>query len=148
MNEKEKNDVYYVCCLIEFIGRQTKNKRSEIVKKIGKDGLQYLYKTAEVNHCLTFEEVSDEIIKKYKIEDGNYDTISTCKYTVPTFMSIGKDYMRLIEDVQENNNIIDTIYNVFTSFISEEISDFNTSTYYSSREYLKESYKAGYLLED
>lgn len=55
MNENEKNDVYYVCCLIEFIGRQTKNKRSDIVKKIGKEGLQYLYKTAEVNHCLTFE---------------------------------------------------------------------------------------------
>lgn len=75
MNEKEKNDVYYVCCLIEFIGRQTKNKRSEVVKKIGKEGLQYLYKTAEVNHCLTFEQVSDEVIEKYNIHQGEYDTV-------------------------------------------------------------------------
>ena len=148
MNEKEKNDVYYVCCLIEFIGRQTKNKRSEVVKKIGKEGLQYLYKTAEVNHCLTFEQVSDEVIEKYSIPQGEYDTISTCKYTVPSFMAIGKDYRRLVEDVQCENTIVDTIYNVFTSFISDAISNFNTSTYYSSREYLSESYKAGYLLED
>lgn len=148
MNEKEKNDVYYVCCLIEFIGRQTKNKRSEVVKKIGKEGLQYLYKTAEVNHCLTFEQVSDEVIEKYNIHQGEYDTVSTCKYTVPSFMAIGKDYRRLVEDVQGKNTIVDTIYNVFTSFISDAISNFNTSTYYSSREYLSESYKAGYLLED
>lgn len=63
-------------------------------------------------------------------------------------MAIGKDYRRLVEDVQGENTIVDTIYNVFTSFISDAISNFNTSTYYSSREYLSESYKAGYLLED
>lgn len=148
MNEKEKNDVLYVCCLIEFIGRQTKNKRSDIVKKLKLDGIKYLYNTAEVNHCLTFEEVCYEITEKYEIKEGTFDSVKNCKYEVPAFMAIGKDYFRLIEDIIENNNIVETIYNVFVSFISDEISNFNSSTFYSSREYLKESYKAGYLLED
>lgn len=148
MTYKEKNDVYYVCCLIEYIARETKNRRKTIVEMIGKDGLQYLYETAEVNHCLTFEEVSDEVINKYEIKEANYDTVAECKYTVPTFMAIGKNYSRLVEDIIEDRNIVDAIYNVFTSFISDEISNFNSSTYYSSREYLRESYKAGYLLED
>lgn len=147
MNEIEKNDVYYVCCLIEFIGRTTKNKRSVIVEKLGIDGIKYLYENAQVNHCLTFEEVSDEIISKYKIEQGDFDSVGNCKYEVPTFMAIGKDYSRLVEDVLIEGNIEKTIYEVFTSFISDEISNFNTSVFYSSREYLAESYKAGFLLD-
>lgn len=66
-------------------------------------------------------------------------------------MAIGKDYKRLVEDIvegEDEQSIIDAIYKVFASFISDEISNFNSSTYYSSREYLKESFLAGYLLED
>ncbi|WP_125005709.1 DUF3990 domain-containing protein [Clostridium tagluense] len=36
---------------------------------------------------------------------------------------------------------------VFQSFISDEISDFNISVYYSNPEYLKYSYLEGKLLE-
>lgn len=147
MNEIEKNDIYYVCCLIEFIGRLSRNRRCDIAKKLGLDGIKYLYDTAQVNHCLTFEQVASEIIEKYEIQNGKFDTVSECKYEVPTFMAIGKDYKRLVEDIVEDNNIVKSIYNVFTSFISDEISNFNSSTFYSSREYLAESYKAGYLLD-
>ena len=147
MNDIEKNDVYYTCCLIEFIGRSTKNKRSKIVKQIGIEGIEYIYNNAQVLHCLTFEEVNDEIVAKYNIEQGDFDSVGDCKYEVPTFMAIGKDYCRMVEDVLNNNNIIQTIYNVFISFISDEISNFNTSVFYSSREYLAESYKAGKLLD-
>lgn len=147
MNDIEKNDVYYTCCLIEFIGRETKNKRSKIAEQIGLEGIEYIYKNAQVLHCLTFEEVSAEINTKYNIELGSFDSVGNCKYEVPTFMAIGKDYCRLVEDVLVDNNIVKTIYNVFTSFISDEISNFNTSVFYSSREYLAESYKAGKLLD-
>ncbi|SDP77654.1 hypothetical protein SAMN04488529_11672 [Clostridium gasigenes] len=70
-----------------------------------------------------------------------------CKYNVPSFQAIGKEYQRLIIDVSsEKSNIVDMIYEVFQSFISEEISDFNSSVYYSSPEYLKHSYLEGKLL--
>lgn len=147
MNDKEKNDVYYVCSLIEYIGRATKNKRKDVISKIGKEGIDKIFNLAEVYHCITFEEVSDEIIKEYDIKEGDFDNVSECKYEVPTFMAIGKVYMRIIEDALGNMKISEVIFDVFNSFISEEISNFNASTFYSSREYLFESYKAGYLLE-
>ena len=38
------------------------------------------------------------------------------------------------------------IIDVFSSFISDEISDFNSSVYYSNPDYLRCSYKEGILL--
>lgn len=39
MTAKERNDFFYVCSLIEYIARETKNKRGVIVKALGKDGI-------------------------------------------------------------------------------------------------------------
>jgi len=66
---------------------------------------------------------------------------------VPSFQAIGKEYQRLIIDVSsEQDNIVDVLYTVFQSFISDEISDLNSSVYYSPPEYLKYSYLEGKLL--
>ncbi|WP_459479105.1 hypothetical protein [Clostridium saccharoperbutylacetonicum] len=147
MNEIQKNDLFYVCSLIEFMGRKTKNRRSTIVKIIGKKELKRQLELAEVNHCLSFEEVSDEIIEEFNIKEGSFDSVGLCKYAVPSVQAIGKEYQRLIIDVlSEENNVIDVLYSVFESFISDEISDFNSSVYYSSPEYLKYSYLEGKLL--
>lgn len=61
MTEKEKNDMFYVCSLIEFTARRTKNRRRVIVEALGKKGIEKQLHDAEVNHCLSFEQVSDEI---------------------------------------------------------------------------------------
>lgn len=37
MTEREKNDFFYVCSLIEFIARRTKNKRGVITQALGKE---------------------------------------------------------------------------------------------------------------
>ena len=42
---------------------------------------------------------------------------------------------------------VQTIKDVFSSFISDEISNFNSSVYYSNPDYLKHSYLQGELLE-
>lgn len=76
MTEKERNDYFYVCSLIEYIARETLNHRSDIVKTIGKEGIEKLLHDAEVDHCLSFEQVSDEIISYYGIEQGSFDTIT------------------------------------------------------------------------
>jgi hypothetical protein len=147
MNDIEKNNLFYVCSLIEYIGRKTKNRRSTIVKILGKKELKRQLELSEVNHCLSFEEVSDEIIEEFNIKEGDFDSVGLCKYAVPSFQAIGKEYQRLIIDVlSEENNIINVLYSVFESFISDEISDFNSSVYYSSPEYLKYSYLEGKLL--
>ena len=43
MTEKERNDYFYVCSLIEYIARETLNHRSDIVKTIGKEGIEDKY---------------------------------------------------------------------------------------------------------
>lgn len=146
MSSSEKNDLLYLCSLIEYIGRVTKNRRGDVVKKIGIDNLRHLYDVASVNHCLTFEQVGDEVINDYNITNGTFDTISNCKEKVPSFISIAGDYKRLIMNVN-NGDIIETLYNVFTSFISDEISNFDSDLYYQNDSYLMECYKAGYILD-
>lgn len=147
MSKEEKNNLVYVCSLIEYIARVTKNRVSDIIKLLGKKEIERQLDLAEVNHSLSFEQVADEIIEEFDIKQGNFDSVGNCKYKVPSHIAIGKDYQRLIEDVIDSKSIVDTLYEVMTSFISEDISNYNSSLYYSSREYLKACYEAGMILD-
>ena len=147
MTEKEKNDYFYVCSLIEYIARETKNKRGVITGILGKKGIEKLLYDAEADHCLSFEQVSDEVIEQYRISNGDFDTITECKYTIPSFMDIGKLYSIMIEDCAEPGKEIDELLKIFSSFISDKISDFHTDVYYQNPSYLECSYEAGYLLD-
>ena len=147
MTEIERNDFFYVCSLIEYIARQTKNRRRVIVEALGKEGIEKQLYDAEVNHCLSFEQGSDEVIERYKIPEGDFDTITECRYEVPSFMDIGKLYSILIEDCAEPEREVDELIKIFSSFISDKISDFQTDIYYQNPSYLECSYRAGYLLD-
>ena len=140
------SELFFTCSLIEYIGRQTKNKRSHVVKQMGNKQLEHLYEYAGVFHSEPIEKVSDDFISECNIIHGNFDNVNTSSYEVPSYWDIGKVYERLIEDVSEENNIISVMEEVFTSFIDEHISDFNSAVYYQSREYILESYKNGQLL--
>lgn len=147
MTAKERNDYFYVCALIEYIARETRNHRGDIVKAIGKKGIEKLLYDAEVNHCLSFEQVSDEVICDYKIKQGDFDTISGCKYPVPSYLDIGKLYSIMIEDCAKQGEEVGELIRIFSSFISDEISDFNTDLYYQNPDYLEWSYREGKLLD-
>ena len=40
--DSKQNDLFFLCSLIEYIGRQTKNKRSVIVNALGRKGLDIM----------------------------------------------------------------------------------------------------------
>lgn len=147
MTQKEKNDFFYVCSLVEFIARQTKNKRGAIVLALGKEGIEKQLHDAEMNHCLSFEQVCDEIVEQYHITEGDFDTITGCKYTIPSYMDIGKLYSIMIEDCAESGKEVEELIQIFTSFISDRISNFQSDLYYQNPSYLECSYQAGYLLD-
>ena len=147
MTEKEKNDFFYVCALIEFTARKTRNKRGVIVRAMGEEGVKKELYDAEVNHCLSFEQVSDEIIDRYKIPTGNFDTISDSQYSIPSFLDIGRLYSIMIEDCAKPGEEVQELIKIFTSFISDEISDFSTDLYSQNPSYLEWSYREGRLLE-
>ena len=147
MTEKERNDYFYVCALIEYIGRETWNHRGDIVRAIGIKGIEKLLRDAEVNHCLSFEQVSDEVISYYGIEQGDFDTLSGCKYSVPSYLDIGKLYSIMVEDCAEPGKEAEELMNIFSSFISDAISNFNSDLYYQNPDYLEWSYREGKLLD-
>lgn len=147
MTEKEKDDLFYVCSLIEYVARITKNRRGVVVEKLVEKGIRKQLHDAEVNHCLTFEKVGDEIIEWYRIPEGEFDTITNCKYTIPGFMDIGRLYAIMIEDCAKEGEEVEELMKIFTSFISDEISEFRTGLYYVNPDYLEKSYQEGYLLE-
>lgn len=148
MDEKLKNDIFFVCTLIEAVSRKTMNRRSSIAEAIGIDGIAHELEYADVNHCLDLEQAIEETIERYHIANGEYDTVSTCRYKVPSVTAIGKVYQRLVLSALNNDSSpAETVYHVFSSFISDYISDFNSSVYYSSPEYLAASFKEGKLLD-
>lgn len=71
---------------------------------------------AEVNHCLSFEQVSDELIEDYNISDGTFDTVAECRYTVPSFTSIGRLYQGLVLSTMKNDDAAQAILDVLSSF--------------------------------
>lgn len=145
MDNKLKDDIFYVCTLIEFTARRTKNHRGDIVRKLKKEDIAHQLKVAEINHCLSFEQVSDELIEDYGITEGNFDTVKECRYTVPSVTSIGRVYQQLVLSAMAGD-AAQGIIDVFSSFISDEISDFNSNVYYSNPDYLRCSYEDGKLL--
>lgn len=142
---KGYDDVYYAASLIEYIGRKTTNKRSSVAESIGKDGIRNLVNLADVNHCLSFEQVSDEVIKRYNIVRGNFDTVSSCKYQVPSPRSIGKVYANLVTRIADGTSEYpDALFQVLTSSISDALSDFNTSFYFAPSDEIEYYYRNKY----
>lgn len=146
MDKKQADDIFYFCSLIEYISRKTKNRRGDVIKHFSKNDIRRQLQLAEVNHCLSFEQVSDEIIEEFGIGSGDFDTVAECKYGVPSYLAIGRVYQMLICSVIRDNDIEQTITDVLSSFISDEISDFNSSVYYSNPDYIRCSYLDGRLL--
>lgn len=147
MNDERKDNIYYVCTMIEYISRITDNRRRDVIKKLSREDIEHQIKAAEVNHCLSYKQVADEWIEQYKIENGNYNTTKECRYEIPPVNAIGRVYQQLVIETAEENEEAQAIIDVFSSFISDEISNFNSSVYYSNPNYLRCSYKEGVLLD-
>ncbi|MBR9946886.1 hypothetical protein KE530_10690 [Clostridiaceae bacterium Marseille-Q4145] len=139
---QKDNDLFYTCGLIEYIARKTKNIRSEVVKKLGKDRISKIYEFADVYHCENIDAVSDDFIEDASIVPGTFDNVADCGYAVPSHWNIGKVYKRLIKMVAayEKIGVVDALIEVYNSFISSKIDDYNSSVYYENPNYIFECY--------
>ena len=45
---KKENDFFFLCSLIDYIGRKTKNYRSTVVNALGEKELRHVYDYADV----------------------------------------------------------------------------------------------------
>lgn len=144
--KKEYNDLFFVCSLIEYIARLTKNERKHVVNAIGANELQHIYQLAEVYHSENIDKIAYNLIKEYHIGMGIFDNITNSgNSNVPSYWDIGKVYKRLIIEVSEYKkaSVIDTLVEVYNSWIPEKIDNYDSSMYYENPSYLFNSYIAG-----
>jgi len=140
------NDLFYVCSLIEYIGRKQKLRRADVVKGLGEDVLRRIFRYADTFHCEQIAKVADDFIAMCSLSTGDFDNVASCRYTVPGYWDIGAVYARLVEDVADGADPIEKLIEVYTSWMSDEISRFNSDLFYQSRGYIAECYRAGEIL--
>lgn len=120
-----KNDsaLFFTCSLIEFIGRKQKQRRSMVVKLLGKDNIKRIYDYADIFHCEPIEKVTDEFIHNCNIPEDSFDNIGKCRYEVSDYWAIGE--VSVHEDFFEyRRNIMDVLKAMFTEFDFNEETDF------------------------
>ena len=147
MSQKD-NDLFFTCALIDYIARKTKNTRTDVVNRLGKEQISKIFELAGIYHCDNPERVCDDFIESAHIETGTFDNIADCGYAVPSYWDIGKVYKRLIKMVAEDKktDVIDALFEVYNSFISPAIDDYNGSFYYENPLFIFECYKAKKIL--
>ena len=126
---RKDNDLFFTCSLIDYIARKTKNTRQETVDALGRERIAKIYDLADVYHSDNIERVSDDFIREAGIKQGNFDNVGECKYAIPSHWDIGKVYKRLIKSVarEKNIDVVDALMEVYRSFISAKIDDYNSS---------------------
>ncbi len=98
-------------------------------------------------HCDPIEKAADDTIAEFSLQGGSFDNVSAARYAVPDVWTVGKVYARLIEDVSGEDNVVETLLKVYTSWIDEKLSDYNSSFYYEPRDYIAECWKQGVVLD-
>lgn len=136
------NNLFFTCSLIEYIARKTKNRRKDVVSALDKKNISKIYDLADIYHSDNINRVSDDFINAAEIQEGTFDNVAKCQYSIPSHWDIGKVYKRLIKAVAEYEKIdvIDALIEVYNSFLSDKIDDYNSSMYYENPSYLLECY--------
>lgn len=146
--DNKMNDLFFVCSLIEYVARKTKNERKTVVNAMGKNGIRHYYELADVYHCENIDKLTRDIVTRYHIPTGTYDNVGRAEDSVPSHWDIGKVMHRLIHKVasESGSDIIDALIAVYNSWIVKKIDDYNCSMYYDNTSYQYASYKAGHAL--
>ena len=143
------NDLFFVCSLIEAIGRKTKNHRRVVVNALGIAEIRHLLELADIYHSENMEKLIDNLTEKYHIPQGTFNNVAACRYTVPSIFDIGKVYKRLIIEVSQAKGIdfSDALIEVYNSWIADRLDDYNSSMFFENPEYIYQSYLAGQPLQ-
>lgn len=133
---------------LNILVEKTKNHRNVVVNAIGKEKLLRIYELADVYHSENIDKVTDELIDGYHIETGVFDNVADAKYAIPTYWDIGKVYKRLIIELcdKQDKEPVEALIEVYNSWLSRKIEDFNSSLYFENPDYLYQSYIRGEVL--
>lgn len=98
-DEISKDDLYFVCYMIERVSRRLRQPNKYVVNIMGHDELAKKRSLASVLHSANPEATESDWIKEYNLQPGNYNILEVdpelCP-KVPSTTQIGKVYKRLI----------------------------------------------------
>lgn len=141
------NDLYFLCYMIERIGRKLHQRNKYVVNKIDKGEWRRLIGLANVLHSENPLKVEDDWIEYYGLEKGNFD-IADVNYElvgeIPSATQMGKVYMRLIlATMQPGEDYVDGMIRVYNDEICETIDNYNSSAYYEPSYVITRAYNEG-----
>ena len=140
--------LFFTCSLVEYIGRERKLTRRSVVSALGESHIRRIYSHADVLHCEPIAAVADAYIELADIGTGDFDNVAAARYLVPDYWTIGEVFARLIEDVRApGDDAVSVLRDVYGSWISDALSNYNTDFYYQPRDYIAECYRQGTVLE-
>ena len=145
--EIKKNDVYFICYMIERVARKLHQRNKYVVNEIGKENLEHLISVANVLHAENPLAVEDDWIEEYDLAQGNVDVTAVdpeLVTTIPSTTQMGKVYQRLIYDtMQPGESEVEGIIRVYNDEICDVIDNYNCSAYYEPSYVIARAYQNG-----
>ena len=145
--EITKNDLYFMCYMIERVARRLHQKNEYVVNSMGKEALEHLISVANVLHCENPLQVEDDWNDEYHLEQGEFDITdidTELAEKVPTPTEMGKVYQRLIVDTGlPDENYVDGIIRVYNDNICDTIDNYNCSAFYEPSYVIARAYHNG-----
>lgn len=143
----KKNDVYFICYMIERVARKLHQRNSYVVNTIGKVNLEHLISVANILHADNPSAVEDDLIEEYGLEEGTVDVAvvdSELVTKIPSTTQMGKVYQRLIYDtMQPGESEVEGIIRVYNDEICDVIDNYNCSAYYEPSYVIARAYQNG-----
>lgn len=145
--EITKNDLYFLCYMIERVARKLHQRNRYVVNAIEKNEWVRLISLANVLHCENPMKIEDEWIDEHKLKTGSFDITDVDKELdvhIPSATQMGKVYMRLICDTQlPDENYVEGMLRVYNDPICEVIDNYNASAYYEPSYVIARAYNDG-----
>lgn len=145
--EVTKNDLYFVCSMIERIARKLKQRNKYVVNGIGKAELEKKLSVANVQHSENPDAVVHQWIEDFDLKEGDFDITNVnpdLATIIPTPLQMGKVYTRLIlATILHSENYADGILRVYNNPICEIIDNYNSSAFYEPSYFITRAYYQG-----
>jgi len=138
---KNEEKTFYVCWLLENLGRRLHKHKSELVKEISRWRLDKLYELDDVYHCMDVDSVVDDLIEEFDIHRGMYNPLGMLNYRTPGTDEIARTYANIIKRNYDDD--ITGIIDVFDNPVVKVLEDYNTAMYYSDQDFISACFRMG-----
>ena len=145
--EITKNDLYFMCYMVERVARKLKQHNAYVVITIGEAELRHLISVAIVLHSVNPMQVEADWITEYNLQQGTFDITAVDKdlcEQIPAATAMGKVYMRLIlATLQPDEDYVQGMLRVYNNPICEVIDNYNASAYNEPSYVIARAYNDG-----